>query len=390
MSGIVFMGIASSFPFMLSENGIQISKISLIFIATLPYGFKFILAPIIKNFISRSKVKFDCVKLMSFISQFIVFILFSTLGIFAQNKDIYLAFAVIFLLTTVISIHDIIISHVKLSSFNKERLGIPTSVSNFGFRIGSFIASYFMFYISDVYSWKVSFFTISLSILFLTISTFFLPGFSQNQLGTEKELFKCYMNSFLTFFKKYNIWIFLLIIFSFKFSDSCINNLKPLFLQIKGLSKTDFANIAQMPGLFCLILGGFIAGIASYRMGINNCIKLSLFGQVASAAIFILLSIYNFDFHSMLALIACSTLFFGFSTVILRTFIAQKSNADIVTYTILLSIGSILRVLCSYFGGIIVEYTSWRIVFISCIISNIPLICFGKNLLKKLELEHKL
>ena len=384
------MGIASSFPFMLSESGVQISKVSLVFIATLPYGFKFILAPVIKNFINRFSVRFNCIKFISFISQIVVFILFSILGIFAQNQNMFLAFVCIFLLTTVVSINEVVVSHVKLVSFEKTKLGIPTSISNFGFRIGSFMAGYLMLYISDLYSWKTSFFLASLSIVFLTVSTFLLPEIKQKQIKIEKEFFKFYLGSFIKFFKKYNIWIFVLIIFSFKFSDSCVNSLKPLFLQFKGLSKTDFANVAQIPGVVCLTIGGFIAGMVSYKSSMKNCIILSLLGQIAASIIFIIISFCNLDLFSMLICVACSTLCFGFSNVTLRTYFAQKSNTDIVIYTTLLSIGSILRIFCSYLGGILVDYTSWQIVFICCILSNFPLLFFCEKLLKKQEVKSKL
>ena len=53
LSGLVLVGIGSSFSLMLSENGIDVSSIAHVLLATIPYSWKFAISPFIKNLILR-------------------------------------------------------------------------------------------------------------------------------------------------------------------------------------------------------------------------------------------------------------------------------------------------------------------------------------------------
>lgn len=376
LSGIVLIGINSSFSLMLSERGVKITTISTILVATIPYAWKFVISPFVKNIIVKfSDAKFDIVKTIAYISQFLILLSFSTLGLFNQSGSLILAGVCIFLITVAISIHDIISAHVKLTEFESRDLGMVSSISNTGFRIGMLISGACMLYLAESFGWKFAFFLVSLVAFIVTISTLFIPRIRQNEDAIKKESFvslKKYVLITVDFFKKYGVFLLIITLISFKFSDNCISLLKPLFLRTIGVSKITFANISQIPGVFTMIFGGIIAGIATYKIGTKTCIKLSFYLQAFASSFFLFLSYFDANLAIIASLVNASSLIFGFTNVIFRTFIAEESKKDVNIYMILMSIGSLLRIASYYIGGFIVDTYSWHLVYVICIISNIP------------------
>ncbi len=377
--GIVFFGIILAFSFMLSENGFSTSKISTVFLASSPYSFKFAISPFIKNILYKySKSNFNILKILAFTSQIITILGISSLGFFTNTSSLILIFITVFTTSIAGSIHDILADYLRIVYFNRKTLGMATSIGTIGFRLGMLIAGAGTLYLASFFNWKIAFIIVSLSILMSSISTIILPNKSfirideDNQSISQISSVKNYLYFCRDIIKKYSIPLIIIITFSFKFSDSCINSLKPIFLQTLGIGKVDFANISQLIGSAVIIISGSIAGSLTYSLGTKKCILISFIIQILSSICYILITYLEINIISIAILVNISTFFFGFSAVIYRTYISEISMSDINKYTIFLSMGSIGRTLSSSFGGYIVSLLSWKILFILCVISNIP------------------
>jgi predicted MFS family arabinose efflux permease len=382
--GMVFLGILVSFNYMLSEYKFSTAIISMISWATCPYGCRFIVSPIIKNLIYRYKGT-NLIKIGIFTIQLIIAVGISLLGFYQKGSSSAIIFINIFIIVLVSSVYDLIVDCVRLQLFQDKTLGIATSIGTIGFRIGMLWSSVGILYLASFVGWKYSFLIASLITAISTVATIILP---KNTLTTdiEKEEIqspKTYFRYYFEILKKYNVVALLLLIFSLRFGDSCINGLKVVFLQTKGLSKVEFANISQLIGMTVLIIAGIIAGFATYKYDIRKCIKASLFFNIVPALCFIHMSHKNNSSILDIAfMVNLSTFCFGFSSVVYRTFVSKLSESNINVYTILLSIGSILRLASMYFGGIIVDQWSWSILFTACFMVVIPglFIIFSKKI----------
>lgn len=389
LSGLVLIGVCSSFSLMLSERGVNVSTITNILIATIPYSWKFAISPFIKNIIVKYRnSKWDAIKIISYISQFVLFSGFSCLGLFEKSGSLFLAGIIILLIVFAVSIHDIIRAHIKLTLFESKDFGFISAVENTGFRLGMFIAGACIIYIANSNGWFFAFIIVGLSVIFATISTFLMKKeesnsliFYENQIGSLKE----YAIICINFFKKYGIFVLILVIFSFKLTDSCISVLKPMFMHYLGISRLAFANISHLLGLFSMIISGIFAGMILYKIGIEKCIKLTFLMQMIASLIFMYFSAFKSDLFSITILVNVSTFVFGFSSVIFRTFVAQESRRDINMYTILLSIGSLIRIGSYTFAGAIVDNYSWGTIYFLCLISNIPGYFLYSKLRKKID-----
>jgi PAT family beta-lactamase induction signal transducer AmpG len=388
LGGVVFAGICSSFAFMLAERGESASAISGVLSATIVYGCKFVISPFIRNwFIKLAEEGFSRVKISLCSLQFAIWILLAMLGLFAKEGDIWLAWTLVFVLVSMISPIDIACAHVKLVAFKKEALGPTTSIENIGFRLGLFISGASILYVASAIGWRLSFMvTCSIPVALSIVSTIFLQRIqhSEGDKPSATSSLKDIAMFFLRFLKSHKTLLTVVVMLSFKFSDSCINALKSVFLHSIGIDRVTFASISYSIGIIATITGSCIAGILSAKIGISKCIRLSLILQGCAAALFLLLASFRVDIICIAFLINISTLIFGFSCITLRTYLAEESRKDANIYIFFLSIGSLLRTVACNIGGSIADNLSWQAMYTLCIVSVVPgLYVYTKYLTKR-------
>ena len=372
LSGLILIGICSSFSLMLSEKGVGVSSITSLLLSTIPYSWKFVISPFVKNIIKKYSSK-NIIKFISIVAQIIIFVLFSSLGFFG-NKNLWIAGLLIPILVIAVCVQDIVRAYIKLVIFKTENLGIISAIENTGFRIGMFISGACIIYIANITSWALSFVIIGFIVIFAMISTLCMKveDIPSSQKNLKENSFKEYIKGYCEFLKGYKITILVLVIISFKLTDSCISVLKPIFFHYLGISRLDFANITHLVGIFSMITSGIVAGSLLYKIGMKNCIKITFILQMIASLIFMYFSAFKSNLLTITILVNISTFIFGFSGVVFRTFAAENSKKDINIYATLLSFGSLIRILSYSFAGVVVEQYSWGTIYFICLLSNIP------------------
>jgi PAT family beta-lactamase induction signal transducer AmpG len=376
LSGIVLLGTSQTLSFMLSERGASVAEISCIVMATIPYSWKFLLSPFLKHMILQHKDRTRIIKRLAFASQLLVLVGLASMGFYESGGSLVLLWITVLITVVSISVHDIVRAYVKLRVCNKEDLGIVTSIENAGFRIGMLMAGACLLYTANAIGWRLSYIAIAVSVLVMLLTTFFSAGLtfvdSDDAIQAERLSIARFVKACVGFFKTKGVFLLASIIVSFKFADSCINSLKGVFLHSIGISRLLFANISHIAGVFTMIAGGSFAGVMLSRIGSKRCIQLTFILQCLASAIFMFLSCSKVEIFPLTLLINISTFVFGFSNVVFRTFVAEQSDGDVNIDSILLSIGSALRILACSLGGLIIEGSSWMAMYTICLISNLP------------------
>jgi PAT family beta-lactamase induction signal transducer AmpG len=399
LSGVVLLGTSQTLLFMLTERGATVAEVSRVVIATIPYSWKFMLSPFVKNMILRHKDRACIIRKLAFISQLFVFVGLASMGFYESEGSLILLWVTVLLTVISISVHDIVRAYVKLRVCDKGDLGIVTSIENAGFRIGMLLAGACLLYIANAVGWRLSYIAIGVSVLLVSLSTVFSAGLTKltfvddGEVQNERLSLACYINTCVGLFKTKGVFLLAFIIVSFKFADSCINSLKGAFLHSIGIGRLLFTNISHIAGVFTMIAGGSFAGGMLSRIGSKRCVEFTFVLQCLASAIFIFLSCSKVEILPLTLLINTSTFVFGFSNVVFRTFIAEQSDGDVNTDSVLLSIGSALRILACSLGGSIAENGSWTLMYIACLISNLPglIVCrkfYARKQLRALTEDH--
>ena len=467
LAGTVFLGITSSFLLMLNEK-VSLQNISIIIWATLPYSLKFIISPYVVRMINQNTYTKNIGPIKGWLLwiQLFICIMFSILGIYSSTSfgigtdnccgsfvaNTIFASLNVFILVILISIHDILCTHIRLTNFHDKELGFVAAISSTGFRIGMLLGGGGLLYVAHyLEDWKYSFvFIISFVVILCMLSTIILdfdieiPKHEKNiSLGEDKVLkglnspiernkklrIKQLYYIIIQFCKEQNIFVILTIMIAIKISDASINSTKAMFLLSLGLDKLTIANISQIPSVFALIIGGFVASIFTYKYNINKCLIYTLCLQFIVCLLFLYISIISPRTSVFLVqttiILGIASLIFGFSNVIFRTFIDKQANKfgernlqenfktngsskyirttnsqgsqtrchplqerkywfqslwlQNVNISILLSsIGSLFRLVFSSLAMIIVSHSNWRTLYIICTIATLigVIICY--------------
>lgn len=386
VSGVILIGIGSSFSRMLSERGVGIATITHILFATIPYSWKFVMSPFIKNLIlKRGNSNFNILKIISYISQIVIFLGFSLLGYLGTNDMLWMATVTIFLVVIAVSAHDILKAHMKLVAFSSKDFGFISAVENTGYRLGMFMSGVCLIYMTNAVGWSGAFVIASFTVVFATFATFFVSAAGALECASNEKPVNSFAGYFKTghdFLKTSGFFTLLILIISFKLTNGCINVVKPIFLHSLGVSRIAYANMSYFYGLVTMIIGGVVAGAVLCKWAITTCAKATFIMQAVISVIFTYLAIYKSDLLTIAVIVGVTTFVFGFGSVVFRTFTAEKSRRDVNTYAMLLSIGSLIRIVSYSFTGFVVENYSWYALFIICLLSNIPGYLCSKRICK--------
>lgn len=370
--GIVFFGALVGMGYMLSERGFTVTNISGILLGSLPYSFKFIISPIVKNAIARQKDKCLYIKRTSIVLQIIMFIGMSFCGGYTKESYSVIIFLNLFLVTLASSINDLFADYIRLRYFTGKRICVITSVGTIGFKVGMLLSSVCVLYMANYYGWHNAFIFVACFIICNTISSILLR-FNDTRDDNVKHITT--IKQYFTFYKqlmaKYGAISIVLLILLFKISDSCINGLKSVFLHQLGIDKISFANISQFTGIIIMVIMGAVSSICVYKFGTKKCVYISFLCEICACLCFLILSLVKTSIIELFILINISTFFLSFSSMIYRTYISEIADGDINSYTVLISMGSLFRSFASYMGGIIIDHFSWSVLYAVCCIFTI-------------------
>jgi PAT family beta-lactamase induction signal transducer AmpG len=353
--------------------------------ATLPYSWKFVLSPFINNIIIKyADAKFDIIKVLSLLFHAIIIVCFASIGGYSDSGSLIALNLTILAVSVAVAANDIVFSYVKLLLFKKEELGPVVSIINSGFRIGIFLSGAVMLYIAEAKGWRVAFTVISLITLACSVAALILPRtrYSDEHQKQTTSSVKDYLRSLRDFFSRKKVGLFLMTMLSFKFTDSCISTMKPVFLQSIGMSKITFANVTHVIGLFVMIISGLIAGACAQKFSTIKCMRYTFIMQCIPALLFTIVSCVHVELLVLAIVINISTIIFSFSNVVFRTYAAEESSGDVNIFVLIISLSSLYRIISTKLGGMIADVGSWPMMFMMCLVSNIPGLIAYRRILK--------
>jgi PAT family beta-lactamase induction signal transducer AmpG len=374
LSGIVMLGTSQAISFVLMERGINVRAVSYVWLATIPYAWKFAMSPFIRSMISRYRHHMDIVKVIAYASQVLVLILLSALGWLAGFCTLPVLGTVIFVIVTAISIHDVITAHIKLCLFEQGNFGLITAIENAGFRIGMFLSGACILYLANFLNWTLAYIVIGGISLAVMLTTFCMPNMQDTEEASTQQIrsIGSYVRMCFGFFKKHGILAMTCLLIAFKFADSCINCLKSMFLYSLGVEKLAFANIAHLVGVVSMMISGIAAGYTIDKYGSKKSVPLAFVLQGAAALGFIYLAMFPVSIPCLTLIVNIETFIFGFSNVVFRSLMADLSCGNVNIYTMALSTGSALRIISYGIGGMLADLFSWTTVYLVCMFSNLP------------------
>ncbi|NVJ51995.1 MAG: MFS transporter [Gammaproteobacteria bacterium] len=209
----------------------------------------------------------------------------------------------------------------------------------------------------------------------------------------ERDLVKqSFWNPVADFFRRYGrslALMLLLFIGLYRISDIVLGVIANVFYYDMGFSKQEIAEVSKTFGLIMMILGGFLGGLLSIRMGVLRTLMLGAILTVTTNLMFVTLALNGYDMTLFYIVISADNLTAGLASAAFVAFLASITNISFtaVQYALFSSLMSLLPKIIGGYSGAMVTNVGYPSFFVIASAMGVPVIILIVLLQKRLQLH---
>lgn len=331
---VLGFGIASGFPYSLiaatltqwlSEEGVERGSIGLFSLALLLYSLKPLWAWIIDGYpVPLLSRLVGHRRSWLIVAQALLVAAIFLLGSSTPGNGLFLTAIAAVFLGFASATQDIVIDAYRIEILKPEEMGAGAAMSQYGWRMGAFLAGYLVLRVADIYGWPVAYFATTLLLLTALIPAFLVGEPERHRAPTEDkgiaDIGEKVIAPFVEFLKRRGALLILGFILLHKIGDTMANLMLRNLLVTLDFTKVEVADYDVAVGTVALLVGVAVGGFLYARMGVARVMLLSLF----------LMMISNLSFAG-LALLGHSTSFLAF-TIGFENFASGIGGVAVVGY----------------------------------------------------------
>ena len=383
----LIMGFVSGVPLLLTitllqawltDEGISKSTIGLFALVGLPYSLKFLWAPFFDRYVIN---KLGRRRGWLIVSQILLVV--SIIGLGLTNPALNpLNVAVLALLVTFFSAsQDIVIDAFRRESLHDNEQTLGASAYVLGYRIGALAAGAGGLILADMMSYQYVYSIMAAIMIIGVITT--LVAEEPETVGEPSSFINAVKNPFIEFFQRFkdknntNVMVPILIlmfILLYKVGDTMAHSLSTNFYLDIGFTKTEIGTVVKVFGLVATLIGAFLGGIISIKIGLfRSLIIFGLFQAIATLG-FAALAIIGNSILALMIVISLENLAAGMGYTAYLAFIANMTNKEFTAtqFALMTAIMSLPRTIFSGSSGFLVELFDWELYFVFCSLIAIP------------------
>lgn len=371
----------------LTDVNISKSTIGLFALIGLPYSLKFLWAPIFDRYIisplGRRRGWLLFAQTLLIISIFL-------LGQSDPEINLYNVALLSLAVTFFSASQDIVIDAYRRESLLEKEQTIGASAYVLGYRFGALAAGAGGLILADIYSYSFVYTLMSL-IMLLGIITTLLAG-EPNITAKPNTLKESIIEPFKEFFSRYHSnqyhyqryapYLILIFVLLYKVGDTMAHSLSTNFYLELGFSKTEIGTVVKFFGLGATLLGAFIGGALSLKIGLYK--SLMYFGvfQLIATLGFAALFYTGNNITMLISVITLENLAAGMGYTAYLAFIAHMTSKEFTAtqFALMTALMSLPRTFLSGTSGFLVEMLNWDIYFIFCSLIAIPALLILKKI----------
>lgn len=369
-SGLPLLLTSNTLKFWLADAKVDITTIGYFGWVGLAYSLKFIWAPLTDRFSF-----FGIGRRRSWMlgSQFAILAGLFFLGTIDPTTSLGIMAAACVWIAFFSATQDIALDAFRREYLEDSELGMGSTMSQYGYRIGMLVSGGLAVGMAGSFSWMYVYWLMALLVLIGIVTTFFVKE-PVAGLDSKASLMESFVGPFREFLQRDGAAVILFFIFFFKLGDALSGAmLSPFYIEM-GFEKVDIALIAKTFGLMSSLVGLFIGGVTIYKWGILR--SLWLFGilQALSTASFALITYAGPQKWALAFAVIFEDVSAGMGNAAFMAFIASITNKKYTAtqFAILASIATLGRNFFSGFSGHMVKGLGWELFFYSCALIAIP------------------
>nr|WP_164028839.1 MFS transporter [Rodentibacter heylii] len=334
-SGLPLFVLLQMLPVWLTDKQLSVELIGAVTGVMLPYGLKFLWAPLLDryfpSFLGRRRS-------WLLISQVILLVLLYAISLFDPISQLSIVANIALLIAFFSATQDIVLDAYRREILSDHELGLGNTLHLNAYRIAGLIPGGLSLYLATIYPWETVFLWTALCMLAGIFMTLFLTKEPQQNApkNNSQPFYQAFWIPLQEFFQRKGIAQaigFLLFLFLYKFGDSFATTLQTKFIYDMGFSKKDIALVVKTTSLWASVLSGLVGGIIMLKLGINRALWLFGFVQMITISGFIWLANFgHFDYITSAELwklgvvIAAEYVGVGLGTAAFVAFMARETN----------------------------------------------------------------
>ena len=392
----MIMGFVSGLPLLLTitllqawltDENISKSTIGLFALIGLPYSLKFLWAPVFDKYIlsslGRRRGWLIIIQILLIISIFL-------LGQSKPEINLFNVAILSIVLTFFSASQDILIDAFRRESLMENEQTIGASAYVLGYRIGALAAGAGGLILADLYSYSFVYTLMSLIMLLGVITTILsnepiveIKSYTLKESIIEpfKEFFNRYQEKSSNI-KNFTPYLILLFVLLYKVGDTMAHSLSTNFYLEIGFTKTEIGAVVKFFGLGATLLGAFIGGALSLKIGLfKSLIYFGIFQLIATLGFSILFYTGN-NLSMLITVISLENLAAGMGYTAYLAFIAHMTSKDFTAtqFALMTALMSLPRTFLSGTSGYLVEFLNWDLYFVFCSLIAIPALLILKKI----------
>lgn len=351
---------------------------------SIPYSLKILLSPFIDSKNIPFLYRFGKMKSWAMLSQGLIFISIILLCVINPEKNIIFAFIICFIIAVGGAVQDIALEAYRIECVPKQDQNASASAASIGMHIGIWLSGFASLTLADFFSWQYailfSAFMVAIGMAIVIKS----PEPNAEIALSSKISVRVFAKYCMGFLNKNGASKIIFTIFAYKIIVMIfVKEMWGPFLLDYGYTKFQIATIDKSFGILACIAGGSAGGIVACKYGMRTCLYLIFILEMAVSALLVVYSL-RIILPEYAILVACIVLkqfvsgMGGSAFMIFLASLCAPPNTA-AQYSILMSVGSVCRIVISILSGMSAESFSWPCFF--AINAFVCILCSGWLLL---------
>jgi MFS transporter, PAT family, beta-lactamase induction signal transducer AmpG len=393
-AGLPLVLVFGTLSFWLREAGVNRATIGFISWVTLMYAFKWCWAPLV----DRLPIPFATARLGRRRSWLLVSQIAIVIGLigmaFSDPKlavmpIVWCALLVAFASAT----QDIALDAFRIESGDKEQQAALSATYQTGYRLAMIWASAGVLWIAaraevatpenyDANAWKVAYLVMAVSMIVGIVTVAFTLEPAHVSLSKPRNIGEWFRDTliapFADFFGRYK-WqaaLILALIATYRISDIVMGIMANPFYVDMGYTKDEVAEIAKVFGVIMTLVGAFVGGVLSMKIGLMRTLMLGAILSAASNLLFAWLSTRGHDLNALKIIISVDNLSSGIASTAFIAYMSSLTNISYsaTQYALLSSMMLLFPKWIAGFSGVAVNAIGYSNFFIATALLGVPVL----------------
>lgn len=384
---VLYLGFASGLPLLLTlstlsawlkESGVSIQSIGLFALVGLPYTLKFLWAPLMDAYRMPYLARRLGRRLgWLFITQIMLAACLFGIGCYDPQSELQMVALFSLLIAFASASQDIVSDAYRIELQEQMHLGAGAAVQSLGYRAGMLIAGAGALYLAVIWPWGQVYQSMGAIMLACALICLFCPK-SKTDLAREQERRAPIIDSIwhpLRDFINRPGWLWIgLFVLLYKLGDALATSLAtPFYLEI-GFTKPEIATITKIFGPVAFLIGGFIGGALTHRIGLMRALMICGVLQLLSNFLFAVQAAVGHDISMLTLTIAGENIAGGMGSAAFVAYLSALCNLRYTAtqFALLTSLMAVGRTLVSSGSGFVVAEVGWIWFYVLTAAAAVP------------------